>query len=342
MYGDLIRNHLRDGQVRLALVAALDVAADVPPEYEAEIYGLLARIQLRVGQPREALRAARRAVEASTPASRAWEPGLALGEALLAMGEPFQSCDLLTSLLDAPLPMPTGGDPVGDAVVAVKERAERDLWVSAALAEANRATGRAAEGLAIANRALATADHVFGPSSAEAAEAWHVLGRCELSAGRPNAALTAFRRAYKLRTAVDSEHLELAALEDALGLAERALGRPERAVKHHRQAILRWQAVLGDECGPVGGSRHSLAQALHRCGEFEAARDEMAVAVAVTARSFGADHVDTHIARFELGRFRVDTGLVEEGFGEMTAARVAVTRQLGRDHPVVRSMDRWL
>jgi hypothetical protein len=85
-----------------------------------------------------------------------------------------------------------------------------------------------------------------------------------------------------------------------------------------------------------------MAQALHRTGDFFGARQEMAEALRVTVRNFGPDHVDSWITRFELGRFEVDTGEVEEGFHRMQEARKVVTGHLGKQHPVVVAMDRWL
>ena len=68
----------------------------------------------------------------------------------------------------------------------------------------------------------------------------------------------------------------------------------------------------------------------------------MAQALRITVRNFGSDHVDSWISRFELGRFEVDTGDMEEGFQRMQEARTAVQAALGDAHPVVKAMDRWL
>ena len=101
-------------------------------------------------------------------------------------------------------------------------------------------------------------------------------------------------------------------------------------------------AGTGDDGGPVSACRHSLAQALHHTGDFAEARDEMARSLLGTAKSLGRDHVDTWITRFELARYDVDCGDMEDGFARMQAARDEVAKRLGAQHPAVRAMDRWL
>ena len=68
----------------------------------------------------------------------------------------------------------------------------------------------------------------------------------------------------------------------------------------------------------------------------------MARAWETTRTRFGADHVDTWIASFELGRFRMDCGEVPEGLHAMERARARTAEILGREHPTVKAMDRWL
>ncbi|MCA9569295.1 MAG: tetratricopeptide repeat protein, partial [Myxococcales bacterium] len=129
---------------------------------------------------------------------------------------------------------------------------------------------------------------------------------------------------------------------DAAGSLARRLGDPARAVVLHRRALELWTARLGPTAGPTGGCRYSLAQALHRTGDFLEALAAMQEAFLVTARTLGNDHLDTWITRFELGRMEVDVGELLDGFPRMEAARAEVARRLGDRHPVVRAMDRFL
>jgi tetratricopeptide (TPR) repeat protein len=211
-----------------------------------------------------------------------------------------------------------------------------------ALAEAHRAAGDPQEGLTVAGRAEALAAVQFGAGSLETAEALYAQGLCLHGAGQDERAEEVLRRVLAIREAQNPEHTDVAATLDALGVALRALKKPFDAVALHRRALDLWTRHLGPTASPVGACRFSLAQALHRTGDFVAARTEMREAFTITERTLGPDHIDTWITRFELGRFEVDCGEMELGFPEMEAARKVVRERLGADHPVVKAMDRWL
>lgn len=409
---DVVRAHVHNGELTLAREAVRNLLADAPEADRGELYAWLARLECRLGRPREALPAA----EEATKRSDSWATALALGEAQLAVGEPFRARETLAAALDRlravrggitnssadPLaahagrphpsapsagPSDPGGPSAGSsdagtpsagrsdpgassapsagrsppgpgapsapaagsppdaresATQAFREAAEAEVWLGVALAEAHRSAGEPETGLAVAMRAVAFAEHAFGGGSSELAEALHAVGSCQHAAGHELQAREALVRALALRRELGADHPDVAATLDALGLVERARNRPFDAVKRHREALAIWIGRLGEHAGPVGGCRHALAQALHRTGDFQGAREEMRQALLVTGRTFGANHVDTWIARFELGRFEVDCGQMEEGFQAMEAARTRVRELLGRDHPVAKAMDRWL
>jgi tetratricopeptide (TPR) repeat protein len=329
MGADVIRAHVRNGELQLARAGATGAIGSADESELGELYALLARILTRTGEPREALRAA----EEARTRTDGWEARLAMGEALLAVGEPFRARDELQAALDA-LRAGGHGEFAGTA--------QAEVWLGVALAEACRSAGDGESGLAAAMRAAAFAEQAFGKESFEHAEALHALGLCQHAANNEMAAKRILEEALTVRKALAPDHPDVAATLDALGLVARARNQPFDAVKRHREALEIWTKALGERSGPVGACRHALAQALHRTGDFEGARREMAEALLVTGRCFGTDHVDTHIARFELGRFEVDCGQVEEGFRRMEDARKAVRERLGREHPTVKAMDRWL
>lgn len=348
MSADIVRAHLRNGELSLAVVAARGALADAAPPAQAELWALLARALCRSGDPRDAARAAHQAAEVAQRdppggALGAWEVALALGEAQMAQGEPFAARATLTEayeVLRARHPALIAADqPVDDVMRSI---AEAEVWLLVALAEAHRAAGDAHQGLGVATRALVVAERRFGAASIEAADALLALAGCRHGAGLDANARLDLLRALKIRRERQPGHPDLAATLDLLGVVCRAQGKAADAVKWHREALAVWQARLGERAGPVGACRHALAQALHRTGDFEGARREMGEAVAITGRAFGADHVDAWIARFELGRFEVDCGLVEEGLARMDEARRVVGERLGDGHPVVAAMDRWL
>lgn len=325
MSSDIVRAHLRAGELLLARAGArgaLRTCRD--PHERALLDALLARTELALGRPRGALDRARRAVDAWDH----WETRLALGEAWVGAGEPGRARVVLREVLEAM------GPPASRAVGLAASQ------VGTALAEASRAAGEPETGLAEATRAQWAAEAHVGPTAPEVAAALRVVGECQRLTGDPDGALVTLTRALDIAWAHGGA--TVAAVLDALGAAERTRGSPFLAVAHHREALERWEAVAGEDSGPVGGCLHALAQATHRTGDFLAAHAHMARALAITARTMGADHLDTHITAFELGRMEVDIGQMEEGFGRMEAARAVVRERLGRDHPVVLAMARWL
>jgi tetratricopeptide (TPR) repeat protein len=288
---------------------------------------LQARALLRVGRPAEALLAAKEA-SAAWPH---WEAVLAEGEALVAVGKAHPA----RALLDATLAAVRA---IGDDEVA----AGAEVALGVALAEACRAGGDPESGIGFGTRALAFAGRFFGDRSHEAAEALHGLGVCHHAAGDHVKAIGALKRCLVIREAMGAGASDRASALDALGMAQRRRRQPFRAVASHRTALALWIEALGPRAGPVGACRHALAQALHSTGDFLAAHEQMASAYENTARTLGASHVDTWITAFELGRFEVDIGQVEEGLQRMMEARQHVADQLGTEHPAVVAMDRWL
>lgn len=312
----IIRNHLAHGEWRLARAA---LAGALEEERTGELLALRARAEVRLGRPELALSLAE---DARGMGYEAVEGLVAWTECLVAMGQAPVARAALSELGE-----------LSDA---------EEIPVRIALSEAHRAAGDPERGLGAASRALAFAERLRGGTHLETAEALHQLGVCLHGAGQAQAARTAVTRALAIRR-VQAPDTPLVALSlDALGRIRRKEGEPFEAVELHREALALWQRGTGSQASPVSACRHSLAQALHNTGDFLAARDEMAEAWLLTARTLGAGHVDTLITGFELGRFELDIGQVEEGLHRMQENRDQVADRLGREHPVVRAMDRWL
>ncbi len=338
MSSDVIRSHLRNGEwdlARLAALGALETGGDDDP---GVLHGLLARAWYRLGQPRRALEEAEKGAQLSDH----WEVHLALGEALVATGEPLPARAILQAALESVTGRGGSADGVQTSADAEAPWRSADVLLRTALAEAYRASGAPQEGLAVAARAEALAEVRFGADSLEAADALFAMGQCMHGAGQDASAKEALERSLALRRAENPEHTDVAATLDALGVVHRALKKPFEAVKLHREALALWVKRLGPHASPVGACRFALGQALHRTGDFVAAREQMRDAYTITRRTLGEDHVDTWINRFELGRFEVDCGEMELGFPMMEEAREVVRARLGPEHPVVRAMNRWL
>lgn len=329
MSSDIIRKHLLHGELQLARAAVTHALLGATAAEEGALYALLSRTWLRLGCPEKAMKAA----EEAASRSEHWEVTLALGEALIGMGQPRAAQALLVDGMRRARGQarPPAEDPDTEAEVAL----------AVALAEAYRASGDAEAGLDMARRAARHAEKRFGLPALQTAEALFAQGSCLRGAGKADEARDVLRRALDIRRAHVPESTDVAATLDALGAVERVRRKPFEAVKLHREALTLWINRLGEEASPVGACRHMLAQALHRTGDFLAAREEMRQAAEITRNTLGEDHVDTWITAFELGRFEMDCGELD-GLRQMEKAKEAVEQRLGKSHPVVRAMASWL
>jgi tetratricopeptide (TPR) repeat protein len=329
---DIVRSHLRNGELLLAREAA-DACLDGASEdaEKGEIYALLSRAWCRLGDPKKAMEAAERAAALTDH----WEANLALAAALVGLGQPVPARSLLSNTLQQARDSGSEARPAAGLVRA-------EIEVGTMLAEACRAAGDPETGLGIATRAVAWAERYLGKSAPGTADALYGLGVCLHGAAQYEEAKRALTRALVTRQSHAPDTSDVAVTLDALGAVERNLKKPFKAKELHEKALAIWVKTVGKHASPVGACRHSYAQALHRTGDFVGAREQMSQAAYITAKVLGDDHVDTWITRFELGRFDVDTGEFETGFALMAKARKIVGERLGEHHPVVKAMDRWL
>ncbi|MCB9794276.1 MAG: tetratricopeptide repeat protein [Alphaproteobacteria bacterium] len=275
---------------------------------EPRLLALRSRALQRLGRAEEALSLARAAHAEREDADTL----LALGEALLAAGEPHEVLGALE----------------GSA----------DVRVRRVRAEALAATGHAEQALAACTLLLAELEDPLerGHTLATLAGALHRAGQWEAARQRWLQSLD------HLEAELGPEHPDLAASLDGLGLSLRRLREPERALVCHERALALHRAAFGDWHPGVAGGLHARAQALHRLGRFEEARESLAEAWAISARVQGAEHPDALVTAFELGRMEVDCGRVEEGFARMGEAFEALRAKLGPQHPTVVAMAGWL
>lgn len=299
---NVVDAHLLDGQPLLAVQAARALLEEAEDPDAREA---LVRALVELVRPMDA----QRALE-GLPDDRV------LGRALvdLALGSPSRA---RLRLLDA--------RPAGDLAELT-------------LAELHLACGDAAAAVGLAGRLL---ERVRGRDPRWEGLAERTFGQALDHAGDDRAEVV-LRRALATFEEVCPETVHVAATLDALGRHARRANRPAEALVHHQRALELWTDVLGEDAGNTGVCRYALAQAHHRTGDFAEALAHMQAAFLVTRRTLGNDHLDTWITRFELGRMEVDVGEMLDGFPRMEAARAEVARRLGAQHPIVRSMDRWL
>jgi tetratricopeptide (TPR) repeat protein len=291
---------------------------------------------LLAGRPLEALVAAD-----GTPSDPAAQE--AAVRALVALVRPQEALERVSSLPRegsvawALVHLATGEPGRGRALLA-SEPAD-DVLVRTTLAELHRAAGDPGRAVQEAAVAMGLAREVDPRWSGHAGLA---LGRALGSAGDEGRAEIVVRDALEVFETHCPETVLVAEALDAAGSLARRLREPARAVLLHRRALALWEARLGSDSGNTAACRYALAQALHRTGDFPEALATMQRAFLLTQGALGADHLDTWITRFELGRMEVDAGDPLAGFPRMEAARREVATRLGPQHPVVRAMDRHL
>ncbi|MEZ4317663.1 MAG: tetratricopeptide repeat protein [Myxococcota bacterium] len=299
---------------------------------------------LLAGLPVEAEVAAREALAALESS----EARVGLVRALVALGRPADAAEAAEPLpRDAPhekvahaLVALANGEPSRARAMLQAPRQPDDMLVLLTAAEVARAAGDAADGTQHAGRARELAEGLDEPRWVAAADLQ--LARCVADSGDTGLGRSLAERAHAaFRLFCPGTVLEADAL-DVCGALARKDGEPEAAVGFHERALAVWRDAVGEDHPLVAGCHYSLSQALHRSGDFRRALTEMQHAFLLTQRAFGADHLDTWITRFELGRMEVDNGEMLDGFPRMEAARAEVARRLGRQHPIVRAMDRFL
>ncbi|TVQ93436.1 MAG: tetratricopeptide repeat protein [Deltaproteobacteria bacterium] len=311
-------------ELRAGAWRAVAERADVPDPDDptGRIAALGSRALGRLGFPDACLTFAERAARRGEGALHT----LASAEAQLATGQPGRARATLESLLDDPGPLSRPGDP------SLHE-------LQMALCDLLRACGESARAYGLALKVRAQADRT---SALVDEEAWMTLGWTAWACGRGQEAARAFGHAHHSRTKRAAEDTLQAQSLDGLGACARVLGDPHQAIAYHERALSLWARATGPGSPSVAACRHRLAHALHRSGDFHRARDAMAEAMLATAKHFGRDHVDTWISRFEVARYDIDCGDFTDGFARMARARAEVAKRLGAQHPVVRSMDRYL
>lgn len=286
--------------------AAVIDEARAHPSAEARAWA--ARATQRLGRADEALDLARAALlEKNTPLSR-----LVLAEALMGAAKYSEARGHTRGATEHPA---------------------RRLY-----AELCGLLGEAEEGMVHARLLLDEQEDPFERAQTEA-----TLAACLHRAGRFSDARARWEAAIRGHVEVlGEEHPEVAALLDGLGATLRRLGLPQEALDLHQRALPLHERAFGAMHPAVAGNLHAQAQCQRRLGDFEGARQALDDALVVSTQVQGADHPDTLVTAFELGRLEVDCGLVAEGFERMSRAMSAALDQLGPNHPTSRAMKAWM
>lgn len=309
------------GDWHKALDAALeDANSNQDSQSKAKARAWASRMRSALGQVSQAKQDARVATQLAPLPMCA----IASAEAAIANGKPPLAYTLIKEAWDS---LPTSAE------IALRV----DMLISYAHIEVAR--GQPAGGYGKSLRAVAEAENQ--PLFLRAA-ALVAVGHAALALGKFDESLHSFEAALDIRKGMNDHSPWVAECLDGIGRQKRHAGHPFESVRFHEQACAVWEQMDTEPNGPLAACHHALAHARYRTGNFEAARDEMSKAVLMTATVLGHDHIDTWISRFELARYEIDCGDLTHGFQQMVEARDVVARRLGAEHPVVRSMDRFL
>ena len=174
------------------------------------------------------------------------------------------------------------------------------------------------------------------------AEAFHALADAYHRAGKLEQALNNWRMALELRKkSLRVKHPEIATNIDGMALTLRRLNMPEIAISLHKESLSIYQECFDQHHPAIAACHHGLSQCYSRIQKAQIALFHMNKALTLSEQKRGADHIDTWITRFELGRMEVNVGSLESGYARMERAYLRASQILGPDHPTVLSMDRW-
>jgi tetratricopeptide (TPR) repeat protein len=239
----------------------------------------------------------------------------------------------------------------------------RDLAIVLGRAEALRAQGRPAAACAILRRAV-----VDPPRGRAGALLFAALGVAEKEAGRPGAARRWYHRALaRVDAAADRAALyhDLSGAAHAVGQRVLAERYARRALALHRDghAIARTRAALAvillerGQLAEAGACARTAARAFTRLrdlverahagatcaailgarGQLEPARVQYRAALALGARSLGADHPDVALWRQNLGVLLGRAGRDRAAAALLARAHRDLCAALGARHPLARA-----
>ncbi|MGH9719327.1 MAG: tetratricopeptide repeat protein [Bryobacteraceae bacterium] len=198
-----------------------------------------------------------------------------LGEARRLEGRPEDAARLFERALAILEPRPGSGADAG--------------LVLANLAELRRAAGKLTEAEAMLRRALVRLEETAG-GSRQMAIALNNLAELLMEAGDLDGAEPLHRRAVAIWDSAAGAPLDQAISWTNLGRLEQARGRYVEAESLHRRAIGRLEDARLEATPVYAAALHNLGSLFAAQSRFEAARDLMERAFAITGRALGPNH----------------------------------------------------
>ena len=341
------------------VMLTIDRIADVSAEsFEAAIAAREA------GRFREAVREARRAVEAFTRDDGPRHPDTAharleLGRALAAAGDPSGQAEMIAAAriltgirgdrdvatlavhacLVTAAALRAAGDYKAARGFAAKAlaRATDPSWRATAhneLGVIGKFSGRYAEAERHYRAALPIVRKLYGERSAQMAALWHNLGGLDHARGRFREGERAAKKSVEIgRAVLPRGSLEQHAHEVAYGALLDELGRERESIPMYRRALIAYRKA-GDRY-EIASTLHNLAAAEHSSGDDEAARRHYGEALREYRASVGAAHADVGRTLHNLATLEADHG--RDAAALFAEAATILTASLGAKHPTTRA-----
>ncbi len=287
------------------------------PMAQAELYGVIARLRIGLGDYRQALRLLEQqqqllAGQPRVPKGLQLEAVTQHGRALRMLGLSGQCIRLLQPL-------------AATAIEQQRALPQQSANFYSQLGRCERMAGSPEKARRLLQRSLALRRDVTGDSLG-VIESMTDLAALESDAGRSSAAITGYRNAMALlREKTGGQHPLMVTLQRSLAAAYRDLGDAALAEQQARAALAQAEQVHGVRHPETLAVRRLLAAVLIDRGQLVQAGEELRQAHAMTVQALGPEHRETGLSWNSLG-----TLALEQGHVELAVANIARSVQVWR------------
>jgi len=305
-----------------------------------------------LGQPAEARRLLRRAVDAAERERGAddWDVGSIRGRLALVLGELGLHAEALSlheqvlastealcrrSTRRKPWRRREGG-PQNDSRLATPLSNLALTWWD---------LGRPDRALPLLERALAIDEHSNGPDAPDVGSSMNAVAIMLQELGRAEQARPLLERALTItETAYGPDHPQLVYPLNNLGEVLRELGRAEQARPLLERALTITETAYGPDHPQLGLVLNNLGEVLRELGRAEQARPLLERALTITKTAYGPDQPQLGLVLNNLGLTLRELGRAEQARPLLERALTITKTAYGPDHPNValirRNLDR--
>ena len=218
----------------------------------------------------------------------------------------------------------------------VGDDAELAAEVATVSAAVLRESGSYDEALGEQRRALKLVEQAFGPSSIQAARAWHASGMLAAERGEHSEAERAYRTALDLKTQLlAATNPGIATTLSSLAATLVAQGRAKEATVPAKRAVEIHEAALTPNPTELAKALTTFAVALEEGGDLDGALSAYSRALTETVTALGPDHLQVGYARINLAILQHSLGDTDKAVENAQDAARILAAELGEEHPHV-------